>query len=237
MNSIRRSLQRVAGFVLALVVTGAWAASSGTGEVTYLSGTLSVQRPDGTMRILSQKSAVQPGDLLTTQQDSYAQINFSDGSAATMRPNTTMRLEAYSYVEDQPQSDSLFMRLLKGALRTVTGAIGKRGDPEAYRIGTASATIGIRGSSGDTVECPSAGSCGSIEPGTYHRTYTGCYVMGNQGGRQIVCEGQLGYTRNQTALPVLLQSDPGLNLNQLPFALGIAGEPAIGGTGRECVVR
>jgi len=51
---------------------------------------MSVQWPDGSVRILSQKSEVQPGDVLTTQRDSYAQINFSDGSAATMRPNTAM---------------------------------------------------------------------------------------------------------------------------------------------------
>jgi hypothetical protein len=37
-------------------------------------------------RILSQKSAVKPGGTLTTQRDSYAQIDFTDGSSATMRP-------------------------------------------------------------------------------------------------------------------------------------------------------
>ena len=68
MYSIKGLLQGVAGLVLALVVAGAWAA--GAGVITHLSGTMSVQRPDGTVRILSQKSEVQPGDVLTTQRDS-----------------------------------------------------------------------------------------------------------------------------------------------------------------------
>lgn len=119
MFSIKRLVRGVAGVALAVTATGAWAA--GAGMITHLSGTMSVQRPDGSVRILAQKSEVQPGDVLTTQQDSYAQINFTDGSAATMRPNSTMKLETYSFNQDAPQSDGMFLRLLKGGLRTVTG--------------------------------------------------------------------------------------------------------------------
>lgn len=235
MRAYKNFLRSMAGVVLALVATSLWAA--GAGVVTHLSGTMSVQRPDGTVRILSQKSEVQPGDVLTTQRDSYAQINFTDGSAATMRPNTTMKLEAYSFSQETPQQDTMFMRLLKGGLRTVTGLIGKRGDQDAYKIGTATATIGIRGSSGDTVECPTAGSCGNLDPGSYHTTYTGSYIMQNQGGSQIIGEGQFGFAQEPGKPPVLLPGDPGLNLSQLPFTLGIAGGAIRGGANQECVVR
>lgn len=226
-------LRVVAGFVLALVAAGAWAA--GAGVVTHLSGTMSVQRPDGSVRILSQKSEVQPGDVLTTQRDSYAQINFTDGSAATMRPNSTMKLEAYSFSQESPQNDGMFMRLVKGGLRTVTGLIGKRGNQDAYKIGTSTATIGIRGSSGDTVAC--ASDCGKLEPGTYHTTYTGSYIMQTQGGTQLVNEGQFGFAQDPGKPPVLLPGDPGLNLSQLPFTLGIGGGAVGGGASQECVVR
>lgn len=226
-------LQGVAGAVLALVAAGAWAA--GAGVVTHLSGTMSVQRPDGSVRILSQKSEVQPGDVLTTQRDSYAQINFTDGSAATMRPNSTMKLEAYSFSQESPQSDGMFMRLVKGGLRTVTGLIGKRGNQDAYKIGTSTATIGIRGSSGDTVAC--ASDCGNLEPGTYHTTYTGSYIMQTQGGTQLVNEGQFGFAQDPGKPPILLPGDPGLNLSQLPFTLGIVGGAVAGGAAQECVIR
>ena len=233
MVSIKGWLQRLAGIALVLVAAGAWAA--GAGVITHLSGTMSVQRSDGSVRILSQKSEVQPGDVLTTQRDSYAQINFTDGSAATMRPNSTMKLETYSFSQESPQSDGMFMRLVKGGLRTVTGLIGKRGNQDAYKIGTSTATIGIRGSSGDTVACSS--DCGNLEPGTYHTTYTGSYIMQTGGGTQLVNEGQFGFAQDPGKPPVLLPGDPGLNLSQLPFTLGIGGGAVGGGASQECVVR
>lgn len=230
-----RLFEHVIAALLFLLLASASALAAGAGVVTHLSGTLSVQRPDGSVRILSQKSQVNPGDVLTTQRDSYAQINFTDGSAATMRPETTLKIEAYTFVQEKPQGDAMFMRLLKGGLRTVTGLIGKRGDQDAYKIGTSTATIGIRGSSGETVECV-PGSCGKLQPGTYHTTFTGSYIMQNQGGSQLIGEGQFGFAQDPQRPPVLLPGDPGLNLSQLPFTLGVGGAIR-GGASQECVVR
>ncbi len=237
MNDYSKIFQRaIAALVFFMALTPMTSAfAAGAGVITHLSGTLSVQRPDGSVRILSQKSEVNPGDVLTTQRDSYAQINFTDGSAATMRPETTMKLESYAFVQEKPQGDAMLMRLLKGGLRTVTGLIGKRGDQDAYKIGTSTATIGIRGSSGETMECP--GACGKLPAGTYHTTYTGSYIMQNQGGTQLIGEGQFGFAQDPKKPPVLLPGDPGLNLSQLPFALGVGAGAIRGGASQECVVR
>ena len=124
--------------ILALALFSAAALAEGAGTVIHLSGTLSVQRPDGSVRVLAQKSEVHPGDVLTTQRDSYAQINFTDGSSLTMRPNTEIRLERYHFVQNRPQDDRTFLRLVRGSMRTVTGLVGKRGNPDAYQIGTRS---------------------------------------------------------------------------------------------------
>ena len=230
-----------AGF-LALAFLSTAALAAGAGTVTHLSGTLSVQRSDGSMRILSQKSEVNPGDVLTTQRDSYAQINFTDGSSLTMRPNTQIKVEQFNFVQDRPQDDSSFLRLIRGGLRTVTGLVGKRGDQDAYKIGTNTATIGIRGSSGDTLDSTSGcegvtSTCDKLEPGVYHATYTGSYCMQNKAGIQCIGEGQFGYAKDQTTAPALLPGDPGLNLSQLPFTLGVGGGPIRGGASQECVVR
>jgi hypothetical protein len=236
-----KGILRQAGFVLfALFSAGVFAAGAGT--VTHLSGTLSVQRPDGSVRILSQKSEVNPGDVLTTQRDSYAQVNFTDGSSITMRPNTQIKVEQYHFVQDRPQEDNSFLRLLKGGLRTVTGLVGKRGNFDAYRIGTNTATIGIRGSSGDTIDNTGAGcegvttGCEKLPQGVYHTTYTGSYIMQNEGGSQIIGEGQFGFASDLKVSPLLLPGDPGLNLSQLPFTLGI-GSGRVQGAGQECIVR
>jgi hypothetical protein len=236
-----RSVLSLAGLLL-LALINASALAAGAGTVTHLSGTMSVQRADGGVRILSQKSEVHPGDVLTTQRDSYAQINFTDGSSLTMRPNTQVKLEQYNFAQDRPQEDSAFLRLLKGGLRTVTGLVGKRGNQDAYKIGTNSATIGVRGSSGDTID-NSGGDCEGVTPGcerlpvgVYHATHTGAYIMQNEGGSQLIGEGQFGFARDPKTPPVLLPRDPGLNLSQLPFALGVGEGRALGSV-QECIVR
>ena len=220
-------------------VTAGAALAAGAGQIQHLSGTLSVQRPDGSVRILSQKSEVNPGEVLTTQKDSYAQINMTDGSSMTLRPNTQVKIENYQFVQDKPQDDSAFFRLVKGGLRTVTGLVGKRGNQDAYRIGTATATIGIRGSSGETLDCTegcdgvvSGGD--KIDKGVYHTTYTGSYIMQNEGGSQIIGEGQFGFVKNSKTAPQILPNDPGLNLKDLPFVLGANTSFK---QGQDCVVK
>lgn len=236
------TLRLAVGFMTILFVGAAeitWAANAGT--VTHLSGTLSVTRPDGSARILSRKSEVVPGDILATQRDSYAQINFTDGSAMTLRPNTQMKIEDYKFTRDRPQEDSSFFRLIKGGLRTVTGLIGKRGNMDAYRIGTSTATIGIRGSSGDTLDCTQG--CEGVTPdsdklpaGLYHATYTGSYVLTNEQGSVVVEERQFAVVEGRSLPPRILPKDPGLNFDAIPFAIPGQGGPQRPG-GQECVVQ
>jgi len=239
----------VGGMAMAVLLAGpagpAFAAGAETansaGTVTHLSGTLSVMRPDGTARILSRQSAVGAGDTLSTQRDSYAQINFTDGSTMTLRPNSQMKVEDYRFTNDRPQEDSSFFRLIKGGLRTVTGLIGKRGNQDAYRIGTSTATIGIRGTSGDTLEC-SQGCEGvtlnseNLPRGMYHTTYTGSHIISNPGGTVVTEEKQFIFVQDRTTAPRVLPKDPGLNFDVMPFAI-----PGQGGPQRtnpqECVVR
>jgi len=231
----------LSGFVL-LVSLCTSALANGAGTVTHLSGTLSVQRADGGVRILSQKSEVNPGDVLTTQRDSYAQINFTDGSSLTMRPNTQIKIEEYNFVQNRPQEDNTFLRLIKGGLRTVTGLVGKRGNQDAYKIGTSTATIGIRGSSGDTIDNATGGcegvtpECEKLPAGVYHTTYTGSYIMRNEGGSQTIDAGQFGFAGNHKMQPIVLPGDPGLNAAQLPFTLGVSSGRLLG-PGQECLVR
>ncbi|MEQ1773034.1 MAG: FecR family protein [Burkholderiales bacterium] len=222
------------GLALALWGAAVWAQT--VGYVVQLNGTLSVQRADGSTRILSQKSAVLLTDTLTTQKDSFAQINFTDGSSATLRPNTTMKIDQYQFNKDQPQADNISMRLLKGGLRSVTGLIGKRGNQDAYKIQTSTATLGIRGSSGDTLDCMQGcegvtSKSGALARGVYHATHTGVYIMTTQGGSILIGPGQFGFADDPNKPPLLLGEDPGLGLDPFPFSLG-SFDPA-----QECVVR
>ena len=221
-----------------LVLASAAALAAGAGTVTHLSGTLSVQRPDGSVRILSVNSEVRAGDVLTSQRDSYAQIRFTDGATMTMRPNTQLKIEEYRFIRERPHEDRTFLRLIRGGLRTVTGLVGKRGNPDAYQLGTSTATVGIRGSSGDTLDCTwgcegVTGTSHNLAPGVYHTTHTGTYIMRNAAGSQVVEIGQFGFARDRNTPPTLLRGDPGLNLIPWPSPVRLTG----GGSAVECIVR
>jgi hypothetical protein len=115
------------------------------GKVGYMSGTLVAQRADGTLKVLGSKSDVLEGDMLITAKDSYAQVKMNDGAVMTLRPNSNLKVEAFHFNKEAPQADNAVMRLVKGGFRTLTGLIGKRGNPDAYSVRAATATIGIRG--------------------------------------------------------------------------------------------
>lgn len=238
---------RCARAQLTLAILGVLAISPAVaapvGEVTYIAGTLSAQKPDGTTRILSRKSEIQVGDVLSTEKDSYAQLNFSDKSQATLRPNSRLKIEAFHFNEKEPGSDNLLFGLLKGGLRTLTGLIGKRGNQDAYQLKTTAATIGIRGSSGDTLECSKGcagvtGTSDKLAPGIYHATYSGAYIMSNEKGSQLIGEGRFGFVKDSQTEPVVLTADPGLGFESMPFSLGVRGSAAGGGAGQnECLLR
>lgn len=123
------------------------------GRIGNMSGTLVVQRVDGTVRVVRPKAAVFAGDMLITGKDSYAQVEMNDGTKMTIRPNSNLRIEAYQFKKEKPQSDNIVLRLLKGGFRTLTGLIGKRGNTDAYKLRAATATIGIRGTDFATRLC------------------------------------------------------------------------------------
>ena len=140
--------------VAALVLVSAPVLANGT--VQQLSGTISVQKSDGSTRVLSRQSQVAPGDTLNTERDSYAQVKFADGAVMTLKPNTRIKIDNFVFDEKQPEKDASTMSLLKGGLRMITGLVGKRGNQDALRLGTATATIGIRGTTFTVDDCVSS---------------------------------------------------------------------------------
>jgi hypothetical protein len=129
----------------ALMAMGAlaWAAQV-AGTIVNLSGPLMARKADGTVKILAVKSEVEQGDTLVAERNTYAQVRFVDNSEITLKPNTTFKIEAFSYDEGKPEADSASFNLVKGGLRSVTGLLGKR-NKEKFALKTPTATIGIRG--------------------------------------------------------------------------------------------
>lgn len=220
---------------MAMVSASGWADN---GSVAQLSGTLSVRKADGSVRILSQKSDIQPGDTLNTQRDSYAQIKFPDGGQLTLKPNTSVKLDSFSFDQKEPKKDNMVFGLLKGGMRAVTGLVGKRGDPDAYQMNTATATIGIRGTTFGADDC-STTKCGSLQEAVYVSVADGEIVASNKAGAVSFLAGQFGSIESRDRLPRFLSTDPGLQFTPpASFIQSITGGTAVNsGKSMECVVR
>ena len=133
------------------------------GEVEQLRGAGFAQREGQLPRVLGRGLALNEGDRLTTADNALAIIKLKDGTKMTLRPGTELVLSQYSYSDTNNASsnsagNSMVLQLLRGGLRTLTGLIGKA-SPNAAKIQTNTATIGIRGTDFDTRICKS-GECG-----------------------------------------------------------------------------
>lgn len=145
MNLPKRCIAtKVLLFVFALCAAALAHAAQVAGTVVNLSGPLLAKKADGTVKVLSVKSAVEQGDTLVTEKDAYARIRFIDNSEITLRPNSQMKIDSFSFEEDKQEKDSATFSLVKGGLRAVTGTLGKR-SKERVGVNTPTATIGIRG--------------------------------------------------------------------------------------------
>jgi hypothetical protein len=156
-------MKKILCLLLALNATPLLAAEV-AGQVGYMSGVLVAQRADGTLKVMAPKSQVLEGDVLATSKNGYAQVKMNDGTQMTLRPESNLKIEAFQFKKDKPQADNAVFRLLKGGFRTVTGLIGKRGNPDAYRLRASSATIGIRGTDFTTRLCADKDCDGAAVP-------------------------------------------------------------------------
>ena len=243
MNLIPKGLGSAifAAFAAILLAGSSTAFAAAAGSVVYLSGTLSVKKPDGSVRILAQKSEIQNGDTLTTERESYAQLRFADGAQVTMKPNASIKIENVKYAEDQPQEDSFVFGLVKGGLRTLTGLVGKRSQNKV-EISTGAATIGIRGTAFTVDDCSRSDDreeCARLAPGVYLNVADGQIIVRNEAGEEVYSAGQFGLVQ-QGGKPAFLPIDPGLKfVPPATFRSVVARGGAAVNIGRdmECVVR
>ncbi|HYC45774.1 MAG TPA: FecR family protein [Burkholderiales bacterium] len=84
------------------------------------------------------------GSIVTTGPKSRATLRFPDGQAVALHENSEFRITEYAYNREQPAGDRSRLELLKGTMRMVTGAIGRR-NPQIVSVRTPMATMGVRG--------------------------------------------------------------------------------------------
>ena len=217
-NLISASLFLLAGLILS---TPSWAES--VGNITHLGGVLRATRADGTSRILSVKSEVKEGDTLRTEKNTYARIKFVDGGEVVLRPETIFKVDAYSYraTPEPAHKDNILFGLVKGGLRSVTGLLGKR-SPDAFKMNTATATIGIRGTHFGALLCDN--DCAGIptisghppENGLHTDTASGTTFITNAAGTIDVPAGSFSFTPDAHTPPKLVPPSEGIQVTMPP---------------------
>jgi hypothetical protein len=121
------------------------------GEVEFSRGVGFAQSPGEGPRTLGKGLALKEGDRLTTSEGASAIVKLQDGTRMTVRPNSELVLQQYQFRENSPDN-SFLMQLVRGGFRAVTGVIAKN-SPNAARVQTNTATIGIRGTDFDARLC------------------------------------------------------------------------------------
>lgn len=195
----------IASLAIGMLLPLAAAHAAGAAVVKNLSGVVSAQKADGTVRALSKGSEVAEGETVFTGKSSYANFKFSDGGDLTLQPETTVKIDKYGFDENKPENDTFSFSMVKGGLRSITGLIGKRGNRDAYKLNTETATIGIRGTDYSAAMCR---NCGKVPNGLYLSVISGIINATNSGGSLDISAGNFAHIANATTPAVILPSKP-----------------------------
>jgi hypothetical protein len=207
-------LSAIAAGIAAIFAPQAHAASAG--QVDFATAGVSAIGVNGQSRPLAKGAEIAPGELIDTG-NGRAQVRFSDGGYVSLAPQTQFRLETYGYDKDDAKKNSIVMNLLRGGFRTITGLIGKT-NREGYKLKTATATVGIRGTEFSITGFPD----GSI---LFH-TADGAIDVSNLGGSTTLTGGQSAYVGNQNSAPTPTNNTPFLPPPALTYSQTQIAPPA-----------
>jgi len=109
-----------------LLALGMASAMAGTaiGTVTQLNGPLLLKRADGVVKAIALHSFVEQGDVLVSEKNTYARLTFADASEITLRPNTQLKIEVFTFNENRAENLESVFSLAKGAVQLRTGLSG-----------------------------------------------------------------------------------------------------------------
>lgn len=188
---VHRARSLIAPLAAALPLLAAFPAGA-----AIVAGT--VELAEGEVQVLRESQSLAPkvgdvihqGDTVVTAKDGELHLRMEDQGFLALRPNTRMKIEAYRAKGDRDDKSVLF--LFTGTLRSITGWIGKN-VPRNYRIRTATAALGIRGTDHEPLYIPEDPRGAEGEPGTYDKVNEGETFIQNPRGRVFVKPNQSAF--------------------------------------------
>ena len=175
-----------------------------SGEFTFVTGEVTLQKANGARSVPVRGTAVDPGDRIVTGANGMVQLSMVDQARISLRPSTTFLVEQYPQTAQGPEGAVL--SLIRGTLRTFTGLVSPSGR-DRYVMKTRVASVGIRGSGNILYACDGADCDESVRgngagegPITVNHTIEGSHAVSNivpgaegrpaqQGGPETVITG------------------------------------------------
>ena len=193
LTTCKRALPLMAVFCL----PAAHAVQAPAGGVFSSVGEVKAINPQGVARPLSKGAKIDQGDTIHTAPNARAQIRFSDGAMVALQPESQFRIDEYQFSGKADGQEKGFFSLIKGGLRTLTGWVG-RSNRDNYKLSTAVATIGIRGT-GYTV---------FITPGNELQASVGegAIAIYNTAGELLLRSGESGIVSGPNNAPRRLET-------------------------------
>jgi hypothetical protein len=139
--ALRRLSLGLAGAALALPPVAAWA-DEAIGQVKTESGTVSVMRA-GKSRPIAVGEHVYRTDTLVTEARSSVGVTFADNSLMALGPFSRLSLDQFRF-DTTTHAGAFDVTLHRGALAVKSGQIVRQ-TPEAMRVRTPAALLGVRG--------------------------------------------------------------------------------------------
>ena len=157
----RRRVRNHLGYLLAFFVpiSPVTATADSVGTLKFVRGDVTIVDDAGQSQRAQTGASLIRNERVVTGAGGIAVIRLHDDSRMVLRPDSDFRVK--QLVRSGSNSNqSAILDLLRGGLRLVTGLVG-RANPEAYRLNTPVATIGIRGTEFNTRLC--AADCAAEE--------------------------------------------------------------------------
>jgi hypothetical protein len=203
-------MRRLGSLLLLLCLHGAGMAQV-FATVDEVSGSVAVQSADGSSTPASVGRKLQVGQIIVTQAGAELHATTEDGGLLAVRPNSVFKVTRYAASQDA--HGVVEMTLLQGALRSISGWIGKL-NPRGYRLTAGTATVGIRGTDHETVVLDHAQD--GDEAGTYNSVLEGATTVHTDHGELQLEAGQHGFAPGQARqAPRLLAERPRFLRNRL----------------------
>ena len=141
MRTGRGGSSRVAVVLAAMLACAPLAgAKERVGTTVFAQGANTASFEDD-IRLMGRGTPIYRHDVLTTGEDSFAIVEFADGTEMILRPHTVFRVDEYA---DGEGEERMRLHLFQGGVRTVTGEVPRR-RPDAFELRTPVATVGVRG--------------------------------------------------------------------------------------------